>query len=75
MSSILEQQFRTKWGLWAAVGAGCVMGMSGVLLVQRLALRMDYSSSNSISYELSTLHSSIKELQEEIRQIKKPPLK
>ena len=75
MSSILEQQFRTKWGLWAAVGAGCVMGMSGVLLVQRLALRMDYTSSNSISYELSTLHSSIKELQEEIRQIKKPPLK
>ena len=75
MSSILEQQFRTKWGLWAAVGAGCVMGMSGVLLVQRLALRMDYSSSNSISHELSTLHSSIKELQDEIRQIKKPPLK
>ena len=47
--------------------------MSGVLLVQRLALR-DFSS-QAISHELSTLHSSIKELQQEIRQIKKPPLK
>ena len=50
-----------------------LVGMSGVLLVQRLALR-DFSS-QAISHELSTLHSSIKELQQEIRQIKKPPLK
>ena len=75
MSSILEQQFRSKWGVWAALGAGCLVGMSGVLMVQRLALRIDYTSSQAISHELSTLHSSIKELQEELKQIKKPPLK
>jgi len=75
MSSILEQQFRTKWAMWAALGAGCLVGMSGLLLVQRLALRIEHTSSQSISHELASLHSTIKELQQEIRQIKKPPLK
>jgi len=68
MPSILEQQFRTKWAMWAALGAG-------LLLVQRLALRVEQSSNQGISHELASLHSTIKELQQEIRQIKKPPLK
>lgn len=75
MSSILEQQFRTKWALWAALGAGCLAGMSGLLLIQRLALRIENTSSQCISHELASLNSTIRELQEEIRQIKKPPLK
>ena len=75
MSSILEQQFRTKWVMWAALGAGCLVGASGLLLVQRLALRVEQSSTLGISHELASLHSTIKELQQEIRQIKKPPLK
>lgn len=75
MSSILEQQFRTKWAMWTALGAGCLVGMSGLLLVQRLALRVEQPSVLGISHELASLHSTIKELQQEIRQIKKPPLK
>ena len=75
MSSILEQQFRAKWGVWAALGAGCLVGMSGLMLVQRLALRIEHTSGQSISHELASLHSTIRELQEEVRQIKKPPLK
>merc|ERR1712156_72388 len=75
MSSILEQQFRTKWTMWAALGAGCLVGMSGLLLVQRLALRVEQTSTQGLSHELASLHSTIKELQQEIRQIKKPPLK
>ena len=75
MSSILEQQFRTKWGVWVALGAGCLAGMSGLLLVQRLSLRIDHSTSQSLTHELATLHSTIQELRQEIRQIKKPPLK
>merc|ERR1711935_1058361 len=49
--------------------------MSGLLLVQRLALRVEQPSVLGISHELASLHSTIKELQQEIRQIKKPPLK
>ena len=75
MSSLLEQQFRSKWTVWAALGAGCLVGVSGLLLVQRLALRIEQTSSQGISHELASLHSTIKELQKEIRQIKKPPLK
>ena len=73
MSSILEQQFRTKWTMWAALGAGCLVGMSGLLLVQRLALRVEQTSTHGLCHELANLHSTIKELQQEIRQIKKPP--
>ena len=29
MSSLLEQQFRNKWAMWAALGAGCLVGMTG----------------------------------------------
>lgn len=61
--------------MWAALGAGCLVGASGLLLVQRLALRVEQSSTLGISHELASLHSTIKELQQEIRQIKKPPLK
>ena len=75
MSSILEQQFRNKWAVWTALGAGCLVGMSGLLLVQRLALRIEHTSTQSVSHELASLHSTIKELQQEIRQIKKPTLK
>jgi len=75
MSSILEQQFRSKWGVWAALGAGCLAGMSGLLLIQRLSLRIDHTPSQSLTHELSALHSTIQELRQEIKQIKKPTLK
>ena len=75
MSSLLEQQFRNKWAMWAALGAGCLAGMSGLLLVQRLALRVEQNTTQGLSHELASLHSTIKELQQEIRHIKKPPLK
>lgn len=75
MSSLLEQQFRNKWAMWAALGAGCLVGMTGLHLVQRLALRIEQTSTQGLSHELASLHSTIKELQQEIRHIKKPPLK
>jgi prefoldin subunit 5 len=75
MSSLLEQQFRTKWAVWAALGAGCLAGMSGLMLVQRLASKIENTSSRALSHELSSLNSTIQELQQEIRQIKRPPLK
>lgn len=75
MSSLLEQQFRTKWAMWAALGAGCLLGMSGLALVQRLALRIEHTSTQSLSRELASINSTIKELQEEIKLIQKPPLK
>ena len=91
MSSLLEQQireqvrdhFRAKWSLWAAVGAGCLVGVSGVILMQRLSLRVDHSLclgsgavANSVSKELASLHSTLKELRQEILELKtKPPLR
>ena len=133
MSSLLEQQFRAKWSVWAALGAGCLVGVSGMVLIQRLQVSrtIGYTSpsdcsagnlpekrasllyilsktfhhnitikSNSsifiqkqmrieqvsqpaladngqnMSKELTNLHKTLKELQEEIRQIKtRPPLK
>ena len=78
MSSLLEQQFRAKWSVWAALGAGCLVGVSGMVLLQRLQMRIEASSPQpqSMSKELTNLHKTLKELQEEIRQIKtRPPLK
>jgi prefoldin subunit 5 len=75
MSSLLELQFRTKWAVWAALGAGCLAGMSGLMLVQRLASKIENTSSRALSHELSSLNSTIQELQQEIRQIKRPPWK
>jgi len=74
----LEQQFRAKWSVWAALGAGCLVGVSGMVLLQRLQMRIEASSPQpqSMSKELTNLHKTLKELQEEIRQIKtRPPLK
>lgn len=76
MSSLLEQQFRAKWSLWAALGAGCLVGMSGMMLLQRLQMRIEASQPQNMSRELSSMHITLKELQEEIRQIKtRQPLK
>lgn len=77
MSSLLEQQFRAKWSVWAALGAGCLVGVSGMVLLQRLQMRIEASSPpQNMSKELTNLHKTLKELQEEIRQIKtRPPLK
>ena len=87
MSSIVEQQFRehfrAKWSLWAAVGAGCLVGVSGLLLMQRLSLRVDHSVcigssgvATKMSTELASLHSTLRELRQEILDLKaKPPLR
>jgi len=87
MSSLIEQQFReqfrAKWSLWAAVGAGCLVGVSGLLLMQRLSLRVDHSvciassgAGSNVSKELASLHSTLKELREEIQELRaKPPLR
>jgi len=87
MSSIIEQQFRehfrAKWSLWAAVGAGCLVGVSGLLLMQRLSLRVDHSvcisssgAGANVSKELASLHSTLKELRQEIQELRsKPPLR
>ena len=87
MSSVIEQQFkenfRAKWSLWAAVGAGCLVGVSGLLLMQRLSLRVDHSVcigssgvATTVSKELASLHSTLKELRQEIHDLKtKPPLR
>jgi len=83
MSSLLEQQFRAKWSVWAALGAGCLVGVSGMVLIQRLQMRIEQVSQpaladngQNMSKELTNLHKTLKELQEEIRQIKtRPPLK
>ena len=78
----LLDELKTKWPLVAALGAGCLVGASGLLLVQRLSHRIDSTSSSHVSKELSTLHVSIAHLQEAIRELKesqlnkgKPPLK
>ena len=84
MSSLIEQhfreQFRAKWSLWAAVGAGCLVGVSGLLLMQRLSLRVDHSvcigssgAATSVSKELASLHSTLKELRQEIQELKSKP--
>ena len=82
---ILEQQFRehfrAKWSLWAAVGAGCLVGVSGLLLMQRLSLRVDHSvcvassgAGSNVSKELASLHSTLKELRQEIQELRAKPL-
>ena len=75
-----REQFRAKWSLWAAVGAGCLVGVSGLLLMQRLSLRVDHSvcigssgAATSVSKELSSLHSTLKELRQEIQELKSKP--
>ena len=84
-SNILEQQFRehfrAKWSLWAAVGAGCLVGVSGLLLMQRLSLRVDHSvcvassgAGSNVSKELASLHSTLKELRQEIQELRAKPL-
>jgi len=87
MSSLIEQQFRehfrAKWSLWAAVGAGCLVGVSGLILMQRLSLRVDNSvciascgTGANVSKELASLHSTLKELRQEIQELRsKPPLR
>lgn len=75
IQAVFEQNFRSKWSLWAALGAGCLVGMSGILLIQRLSMRVEQVSSQSLSRELASLHSTLKKLQMEIQLIKKPPLK
>ena len=78
-----REQFRAKWSLWAAVGAGCLVGVSGLLLMQRLSLRVDHSvciassgAGSNVSKELASLHSTLKELREEIQELRaKPPLR
>ena len=78
-----REQFRAKWSLWAAVGAGCLVGVSGLLLMQRLSLRVDHSvcigtsgAASTVSKELASLHSTLKELRQEIQELKsKPPLR
>jgi len=85
MSSLIEQQFRehfrAKWSLWAAVGAGCLVGVSGLLLMQRLSLRVDHSvcvassgAGSNVSKELASLHSTLKELRQEIQELRAKPL-
>ena len=72
---LLDELKKTKWGLVAALGAGCLVGASGLLLVQRLSHRIDSTSSRShVSKELSTLHVSIAHLQEAIRELKESHL-
>ena len=69
----LLEELKSKWPLVAALGAGCLVGASGLFLVQRLSQRID-SSSSHVSRELSTLHVSIAHLQEAIRELKESQL-
>lgn len=79
MEAQLREHFRAKWGLWAALGAGCLVGVSGAYLMQRLSVRIDSSSimfsnnntNGGVSRELASLHSTLRELQQEIRQLQK----
>ena len=72
-------QLRSKWPYLAALGAGCLVGASGLLLAQRLGKRVEvvHSSATSsalsaetLSKELTTLHVTLKDLQEAVRELK-----
>ncbi|CAB4067378.1 unnamed protein product [Lepeophtheirus salmonis] len=70
---------KSKLVLIGALGAGCVIGASGIILIQRLSHRMESSvpmaSTNAIRRELMSIHSEIQELHLSIDELKQrhPP--
>ncbi len=68
-----SEQFRSKWPYLAALGAGCLVGASGVFLAQRLSLRVAPhvgAGDAALSRELTSLHGTIRDLREAVRELK-----
>ena len=72
------EHLKTKWHFFAALGAGCLVGASGLLLVQRVSRRVEHfgsstptaGSGETLSKELTSLHVTIKDLQDAVRDLK-----
>lgn len=64
---------RSKWSFLAALGAGCLVGASGVFLIQRLSHRLEWShelTSQKVTQELTVLNNTIRDLQAAIQELK-----
>eukprot|EP00095_Tigriopus_kingsejongensis_P008957 maker-scaffold334_size202906-snap-gene-0.14 protein:Tk08957 transcript:maker-scaffold334_size202906-snap-gene-0.14-mRNA-1 annotation:"regulator of microtubule dynamics protein 3" len=74
----MELNLRSKWSCLAVLGAGCLVGVSGVYLVQRLSQRLEWShdvTSSKVSRELTVLNNTIRDLQAAIRDLQTPSQK
>ncbi|TRY78613.1 hypothetical protein TCAL_09484 [Tigriopus californicus] len=63
----------SQWSFLAALGAGCLVGASGVFLIQRLSHRLEWShelTSHKVTQELTVLNNTIRDLQAAIQELK-----